>query len=408
MLFNFFKKKKRRKKNLIILYFLGTLLAIANAIPAYTQSSFLEERFSLPLVSVFFILSNLISIFTIIKYPNLIKKIGNLRSVKLIISSFAVSLLGMAIGPMIPAQFNILSLIIIFLSFISLSISINLIWINMDILIENFSEDSSTGLTRTIYLAMLNFGWIIAPSLSSFLIRANNYSLSFLTAILFLIPFSIIFYNNREHLGGKKQNYRNRALWPILKKSWKNKNLKGIFFISLLLNLFYSSAVVYIPIYLHNYLGIEWSVLGIIFSIMLIPFILFSIPAGWLADKFIGEKEIMGTGMGIVLAALLLFFFIKSSSPVLWGITLFFSRVGASLLESMRESYFFKQVGPKDLEYINFFRTTSPIGYLLGALLALIITTLLPGASGVRMIFLVVAIIFSSSFIFLGIIKDTK
>ncbi|HQO10807.1 MAG: major facilitator superfamily transporter [Parcubacteria group bacterium ADurb.Bin115] len=393
MLLKIFNRVNKRK-NLVLLYLLGLILAIANALPAYIQSNFLGQIFSLSWVSIFFASANLITVFAIIFFPKLIKKIGNIASTEIILFLFIFSLLGMSLAN---------HAIVIFIAFILLSVTSNLIWINMDILVESFSDDTSTGLTRTIYFTAINLGWIIAPSLSSYLIEIGDYYWVFIAAAICLVPFMAILIKNRHRLRDRGR-YRTHPILPTMKKLWKKPNLRSIFFIALLLNLFFSSAVVYIPVYLHQNLGFDWSVLGIMFSIMLVPFIIFEIPAGWLADKYWGEKEIMGTGLAIIIIALFLFFAVREADPWLWGGLLFFSRVGASLVEAMRESYFFKIVSAKDVQYINFFRTTAPLGYLLGTILAIIIIYFYP----LQYLFLFIALIMTSGFLFLHTIKDSK
>jgi len=336
MLLKIFNRVNKRK-NLVLLYLLGLILAIANALPAYIQSNFLGQIFSLSWVSIFFASANLITVFAIIFFPKLIKKIGNIASTEIILFLFIFSLLGMSLAN---------HAIVIFIAFILLSVTSNLIWINMDILVESFSDDTSTGLTRTIYFTAINLGWIIAPSLSSYLIEIGDYYWVFIAAAICLVPFMAILIKNRHRLRDRGR-YRTHPILPTMKKLWKKPNLRSIFFIALLLNLFFSSAVVYIPVYLHQNLGFDWSVLGIMFSIMLVPFIIFEIPAGWLADKYWGEKEIMGTGLAIIIIALFLFFVVREADPWLWGGLLFFSRVGASLVEAMRNPIFSKLLALK-------------------------------------------------------------
>lgn len=386
--------KTNKKRSLILLYALGIILAVANALPAYVQSNFLGQIFSLSWVSVFFASANLITVFAIIFFPKLIKNIGNIASTEIVLFLFIFSLLGMSLAN---------HAIVIFIAFILLSVTSNLIWINMDILVENFSDNASTGLTRTIYFTAINLGWIIAPSLSSYLIKIGDYYWVFIAAAICLVPFMAILIKNRRRLRDRN-TYRTHPVAPTIKKLWKNRNLRGIFFIALLLNLFFSSAVVYIPVYLHQNLGFDWSILGIMFSVMLVPFIIFEIPAGWLADKYWGEKEIMSIGLSIIIVALFMFFAVREANPWLWGSILFFSRIGAALVEAMRESYFFKIVDAKDLQYINFFRTTAPLGYLLGTLLAILIIHFYP----LQYLFLFVGLLITSGFLFLYIIKDSK
>lgn len=358
-----FRKNSQRDKNLRLLYFLGGLLALANALPVYIQSNFLGQIFSVSLVSVSFIVANFLAIIAILFFPKLIGKIGNIASTESMTVVFILSLLGMSLSA---------SPILIFIFFIFASLSANLLWINLDLLIESFSKDSSTGLTRTIYFTAINLSYIIAPSLSSYIINRGGYYLVFLIAAIVLIPFLVIFLKKSVALGDTVHNSI-RKIRPALFKMKTDANLRGVFLIATLLNLFYSSAVVYIPLYLHKNLGFAWSDLGIMFSIMLLPFLIFEIPSGWLADKYWGEKEMMNTGLAIIAFSLIMFFLIDSHNPWLWGSLLFLSRIGASLVEAMKETYFFKMVDAKDLGLINLFRTSGPWGYLAGTTLALLV-----------------------------------
>ncbi|MEI6529305.1 MAG: MFS transporter [Candidatus Falkowbacteria bacterium] len=391
------KRKKtefKKRLSLLILYFLGFLLAISSALPAYIQSNFLNEFVSLRTLSVFFIIANSLTVFCIVAFPKYIKILSNFFLTKVILVIHGVSLLALVVTN------NPLSA---FLSIALFTISTNLLWINMDVLIETFSSNSSTGRTRTTYFTFINLGWIIAPSLSSYLIKFGDYQLAFLIAASITIPVFFVFLYQGRRLKDKVA-YSKEKLSAVIKKSWNNKNLRGIFFISLILQLFYSTAVVYVPIYLYQNLGISWQSLGLMFSIMLIPFLLFEIPAGIIADKYIGEKEILFLGLFILVCSLFLFFYIQVTTFWIWASVLFLSRVGASLIEAMRETYFFKIVSAKDVVHINIFRTTSPLGYVIGSGLAVLILSIFP----LNYLFLIVAIISLSGFAFIASIKDTK
>lgn len=386
--------KPNNKKSLTLLYILGTILAIASALPSYIQSNFLGTMFSLSWVGIFFATANLCAVISILFFPKLIKKLGNIITTEFTLILFILSLLGMSFFS---------SPIPVFLSFLLLSVSGSLIWINMDILVENFSEDASTGLTRTIYFTAINLGWIIAPTLSGYIVNNGSYYWVFIAAAIFLIPFLIILIKNRN-LVKCDENYQIKTIKQSFQNLWNNKNLRSIFFIVLLLNIFFSSVIVYIPIYLHQNLGFDWATLGIMFSVMLLPFILFEIPAGWLADKYWGEKEMLTAGISIIIISLLLFFILKEPNAWLWGGLLFFSRIGASLVQAMTETYFFKIVDAEDVSYINFFRTTIPLGFLVGTVLASIIIIFYP----IEYLFVFVAILMISAYIFLYTLKDTK
>lgn len=379
--------KISKKANLKILYLLGLILAFSTAIPTYIQSNFIGQFVNLSGVSLFFAASNLLTFFIIVFFPNLIKKLSNYFLTKIVLVIYGASLLALSIAD------NTLA---VFISFIFLSISSNLIWINMDVFVESFSSDAKTGRIRTTYFTFINLGWILAPLLSSYLIKGGDYSWPFLAAALVLIPFFFIFFYHAHGLQDKVK-YHKINIRRTLLGIWHNHNLRGVFSLSLLLNLFFNTAVVFIPIYLHLNLGIGWDKLGLIFAFMLLPFIIFEIPAGIIADKRLCEKEIFQIGFSILIISLVAFFWVKSGSVIIWALLLFFSRVGASLIEAMRESYFFRIVDVEDVEYINFFRTTAPLGYLLGSGLGLIVFKFY----NLENLFLIMAIVMLSSYYFL-------
>jgi MFS family permease len=369
-------------------------LALAGALPSYIQSSHLEKFIGLSAVTWFFVAANLISVLAIIVFPKVIKSLGNYLTTKIIALLFLVSLTGLGLST---------NYYFIFLFFVLMHLALNLIWINMDIFVESFSKTSSTGQTRTIYFTIINLAWIMSPNLSASLINLNNYSMVFLVAALLIIPFLVIFLfyakKIKDHL-----NYKKSSITKTLKQMYLNKNLRGILWLAMLLNVFFNATMIFVPIYLNKTIGFSWTEIGLMFSIMLIPFILIEIPAGILADKYFGEKEMLYIGYAILVVCLFLFFISESKSFWFWTILLFSSRIGAALVEAMRETYFFKKVAANDLDKINIFRTAIPFGYLLGSLISLVVLVFLP----ISYIFLITAAILCSAFPFIMMIKDTK
>jgi MFS family permease len=379
---------------LFILYVLGLLLAVSAALPAYIQSNFLRDFVSLQAVSWFFVAANALTIGMILIFPGVIRQLSNYFTTKMVLIVYAVSLLSLTL---VDSPGSALLSIILF------TIASNLIWINLDLLVEKFSVNASTGRTRTIYFTFINAGWILAPTISSYLIKIGTYELTFLVSAFLVIPIFLILLGYGRRLSGAT-NYRPEKIGPIFQKMWQNHNLRGIFLVAVLLQLFYSLAVVYIPIYLHQTLGMDWKVIGPIFSIMLIPFVIFEIPAGIVADKYWGEKEILNLGLFILTLSLFLFFYVDVPTAWIWAAVLFLSRVGAALVEAMRETYFFKLVGAKDVGFINLFRLSGPIAYIIGPGLAILVLSFLP----INYVFLAAALIMLLGFWFVAKMKDTK
>ncbi|HNV12439.1 MAG TPA: MFS transporter [bacterium] len=383
------------KKSLIILYLAGFTLAISTAFPAYINSSFIENFVNTKFVGLFFVAANIMTFLAMLFFPTIIKKFSNLLSSKLMMLLNIVSLMVLMMSP---------APIWLFVFFIGMWISSNLLWINMDLFVESFTENSNTGKTRAIYFTFMNLGWIFSPMFASKLVVGNDhYNLVYLASSILILFFYLIIVFNEKKVS-KVVSYDKANILKTVVDFWKNPSLKGVYFVSFFLNLFFNSAVVFIPIYLHGVIGFDWSVLGIMFSIMLIPFVLFEIPAGIIADKKLGEKEIMFTGLLILMTSLILFFFVKSSSPFIWGAILFFSRIGAALIESMRESRFFKIVNAENVSHINFLRTSYPLGYLIGSGFGVLVLSFYE----VQYLFLFLAVLFLFSFYFVYIIKDSK
>ena len=126
------------------------------------------------------------------------------------------------------------------------------------------------------------------------------------------------------------------------------------------------------PIYLIGHIGFSWAEFGIMTFIVLIPFALFELPAGKIADRLLGEKELLA--LGFFIAALFTGFlsFIDTNNFIFWASVLFTIRVGASLIEIMTESYFFKHVNSSDNNTISFFRMMRPAAYIAGPIIATI------------------------------------
>lgn len=389
------EKNKHVRNSLIIIYLASFFLALANALPAYINSSMIESAVNVRYVGFYFASANTVTFFAMLFFPRLIRRIGNLFSTKLMLGLGVASSLALALRP---------APLYLLIFFVTIWMATSLLFNNMDIFLESFTDNYSTGKTRAIYFSIMNLAWIFAPFLASRIVMINDsYGLVYLISSILLLIFFIIITFNKKKIN-KKVTYDKVNTKETIIDFWKNLNLRGIYFTSFFLSLFYNSAVVFIPIHLHTNLGLDWGALGIIFSVALVPFVLVEVPAGIIADKYLGEKEITYVGLSILIISLLLFFFVKSSNPWVWGAILFLSRVGAALVEAMRESGFFKIVDVENVSHINFLRTSSPLGYLVGSGLGVLVLLFYP----IQYLFIFLAILFLYSFYFVFITKDSK
>ena len=185
---------------------------------------------------------------------------------------------------------------------------------------------------------------------------------------------------------------------------WINYNIRFVFLAHLLLQVFFCFMVVYAPLYLATKIGLSWSEIGIILFAGQLAYVFFEYPIGFIADRYLGEKEMMAAGF-LILAISTSWLSVISTALILpWIIIMFATRVGASLVEVTTETYFFKHTKSTDAQIISFFRITRPLSYVFGAALGGISLLYLP----FNLMFVVFGFLMIAGIFFAASIRDTK
>lgn len=382
-----------RKSTLTILYILIFIFALTSAIPAYVNSSFLKSLTGEQFVGVLYTVSSIFALVFLILLPKILKKYGNYKVTLILTILYLLNFLGLAFSQ------NIFFVLFCFLISGSMATAI---YFNLDMFLEHQSSDVVTGRIRSTYLTCLNLAWLISPVLTGIIVGEFSYRKIYFVVALIMMPVILIVSSSFKDF--KDPNYISINFLETVKSININKNIKNIIISSFLLQLFYAWMVIYTPIYLNQYIGFSWGSIGIIFSIMLLPFILIEIPIGYLADKIFGEKEILTVGfiiMGISTAIIPL---IHNNNLFFWSLILFITRIGAAMVEVMNDTYFFKQVSDKNLNLINLYRTVTPIAYIV----APIIATLLIFFVSIVNIFYILGLLMIFGLRYSLKIKDTK
>jgi len=354
------------KKERIIIYLAGFLFSIPIALTSYINSSFLETYINKYYVSFLYIISSIITIYTLLKIPKLLTKIGNVKA------SFYFSLINF---------FSLLLLafgnnkFITILAFIIYFVFSNILLASLDIFIEKFSKKSSIGKFRGLYLMVINLAWVLAQTISGSIINKSSFKGLYIFSAIFMLLVAIIFTLFLKNF--KDPKYIKMSIFKTLKVFIKNKNLKKVYLINLLLKFFYTWMIIYTPIYLHEYINLGWEKIGIVFTIMLLPFVILDYPLGKISDK-IGEKKLLILGFIITTFFTLIIPLTIEPKIWLWGLILFGTRVGAATIEVMSESYFFKKVKSEEIEEVNFFRNTTPVSYIIAPIIAIPTLLLIP------------------------------
>lgn len=327
------------------------------ALLAYVNSSMLGQFASRSLVSITYTLSAVLSLVLVSIAPNIIRRVGNMKyvGVSLVISALLLYLISSHSG---------LSIVPFFIVYFALN---SVILYGLDLFLEHYSLESKTGNIRGTYLTLGNIGWVAAPMISSVVQTSFGFSFVYITASMAIIAtFIVVFWGQR---GFVDRIYRESHFVDGMHILRKNKMLRRLTLLNFLLQTYFVVMVIYSPVYLTSVIGFSWKTLGIILTVMLSPFVIFPYPAGKLADKF-GEKHLMYLGLVIMALATIVFANLGMASAVIYALVLFATRTGASILETMCDSAFFKRVTDADSAVISTYRTMMPVAYTVGPLIA--------------------------------------
>ncbi len=363
----------------ILLIFISVLLVSFHySFVYFINSTYLNGIFGAQFVGYLYMAGALLNILFFLGAPYFLIKKGNFKMSLLFIIMEALSLIGLAFA----TDKNL----IIWLFILHIGVS-TMLFYTIDIFLEKYEKNEERGSMRGIYLTMQNLPPIIAPFIAGLILIKSNYWIIYLIAAAFLVPVTLILFSYFKQY--QDQRYYVLNVKQAAESFYKKQNIFDVFVDRILLNLFYAITVIYLPIYLIDYIGFNWGSIGIIFSIMLLPFIIFQIPIGNLEDKFHDEKYMLIVGFFLMAGTFIVIPFIQEASLVLWSSILFLSRIGASIVEVSSESYFFKHIHPDNAGFIGFFRMTKSLPYFLSPLLL----TLAVLTFGFKYVFLITGVI---------------
>jgi len=334
------------------------IFGISSALILYLESDYFKTATKSDNVTLFFIFAYAITLVLIFNWHRLVRKFGkkNVFLADFLVKGiFLLALAKLPVGK-IGIWFLMGYMILTVLS-----------WIDIDILLESCSRDHKTGRIRGKYLTIMNAGYLVAPFFAGLMLSKWGFQPVFLAAsILVFIVWVICFFKLRNIDGAQTEGVN---FVDLLRKLFARKNVLRIYYVSFILELFYALMIIYTPLYLLD-LGFSWAAIGKIFTVMLLPFVLFQYPAGYLADKKFEERNMIIFSLVLMAFSTLAIFFLSSKSVILWALILFTTRIGASLIEVLRDSYFYKRIDCRDVDIINFFRSVRPMAYIIGLLIA--------------------------------------
>lgn len=384
-----------RSHSVFVIFLLGFLYNLHGALPVYIGSSFLEKIFGGEVIGYIYPVAGIISVVFFAIINRFLRRFGNYRTTIVLSLIELVALVGLAkVGSPLWLGFF----------FITSFIAVALTNCTIDIFLESFSTDGSTGAIRGTFLTVANIAWVIAPSIVSFILTDGDYWIVYAASAAILVPVIFLLHHNLSAY--KDPTYHITSVWDTIIEVRANHDLRNVMGANFLLQIFYTWMAIYMPIHLHEHIGFGWDKIGLIFSIMLIPFVVTELPLGRLADSRWGEKEFMAIGFIIMAISTGIITYVTTAHFWLWAAILFITRIGASIVEVMTETYFFKKVRDDSVSVIESFRTMRPWSNVLAPLVASAFL-LLPGMN-IQYMFVILGLLLFGGLRYALALKDTR
>lgn len=374
------------------MYILSFIFTLHIALSAYINSTFLSNIMSEKYVGILYTFASIATLLLLSKSANVLKYFGNRRLTLGLLAINMLSLVGIITSS---------NPIVVAISFILFSSTNTQILFCIDIFIEHFSEDKNVGRTRGLYLTIINIAWMASPLISAFLITKEGgyqaiYIIAFIATVIMTIGllFSVKTFQDKV--------YKKAPFLETYRYLKTNHHMLAITIINFVLQFFYAWMVVYTPMYLYHHIGLSWGQIGIIFTIMLSPFVLFGFPVGMLIDKFkVSKRLLLYVGFVVITLSTLSIFFVTKQSIITWAIILFITRVGASIIETTSEVYFFSHIGEEEAYLLSIFRDMTPVAYLIAPLISTLLFVFLP----FKFLFVALSIILLAGFYYIPKLK---
>ncbi len=355
-----------RSRLLVITYLMTFLYALHYAIPVYATSSYLHKFFSSSVVSATYVIGSLLALIASVHIAKSIKKYHTYRF------TMGVAILEMVIVTLFGLTENVYILPTLFVVHFALQ---SLLFVSLNVFMESFSSHANVGSIRGLFLAVFHVGILISPVIGGYILSVSSFAVLYTVAALVLIPYLFLVHHYLAHI--KDPAYHTINLLEALRKALRNKNMRGAVVAKFLVECFYAVMVIYSPIYLAT-LGIPLTTyLGFIIPIALIPLVILPYELGYLADTKYGEKEMLIIGLLLLVVTTFICVLLTTSNVLIWALVLLISRVGASLVDTMAFTYYFKKIGPEDPSFTALFVNMYSLAIIVTGAVGVIISPFL-------------------------------
>ncbi len=384
-----------------LIYLVSIIFTFQTLLTAYSSSTYLEQFIAPKLIGLLFAGGATGAMVLSLLLPRILKSLGNFKTIILLVLMINLSLIfvGTAVTPSIT--------IVAFVFYLIINPQV---YLNIDIFLETLigENEGDTGTKRGLILSITSVAAFFSPLVMGLIIGDNNNfaNIYYVGASVGLLLIGILI-NHFRHF--YDPIYRTIKIKDMIRDSASNINLRTVMSTQFLLQFFYAWAVIYFPLFLATEVGLDWTYISYIIASGLSAFVIFEYPIGVMADRHWGEKEMMAIGFVILAIASASITYMSAVGLVGWMLLMFFSRIGASLVEVTTESYFFKQVKGDQPNVISLFRLMRPLANLAGALVGSVTLYYLDKhGAPFSFMFFVLALVMASGVFITSFLTDTK
>jgi Na+/melibiose symporter-like transporter len=370
---------KMLKHRYIPIYAASLLLIFHTSVVVFINSSFLEQFIGTSSVGLIYIATSALTTLIFLIISRVLHKVGNFKLTLWLLIINGLSVFALAYADTLEVAVPLMALHLII---------VPLIIFNLDVFMEEHigNNEGVTGTKRGLLLALMSAIGAISPFISSELIAlGDGFSYAYIASALSLIPviaLLILYFKDFQD-----PLYTDLMPLEAIRGFWQKPDIRAVFIVHFVLQIFFMAMVVFVPLYLITNVGLSWLQFGIIMLFGQTAYIILDYPIGFLADKYIGEKEMMALGLMIMAISTSWISFVDEPNVLLWVLVMFVTRIGASLVEVTTEVHFFKRTNSTDAQIISFFRVTRPLAYLVGAIISSLALLYLP----FNLLFIVIA-----------------
>jgi MFS family permease len=376
-----------------VLYLLVFLVTLHGTLIIYGNSSYLEGFLSPSMVGVAYMASAAMVIASVLSLRPLLRRYGAFPVTLVTMCIELWALIGLSRATSAGEAVAL---------FVISQAAIGVLYVCFDVFLERVTRNADTGGIRGVFLTSVNLAFLVGPGVAGIIIDSLSFPHVYLASALLLIPAIILAVG---FLGKfKDAHYQQASLLLAVRRARRSADISSGMAVYLLLWIFYVLAIVYVPLYLSSTLDYSFAQIGALLAFILVPFVIFQIPLGRIADKWLGEQELLVAGFGLMALTSFLVPFLAPLGFWWLAITLFVGRIGACAVEVMSDTYFFKHVASRDIDMITLYRTMMNVAYIVTPILAVPFFMLI-GPSAVFFL--------SGAFAAIGIVpslvlKDTK